>query len=202
LTKADVVEHLCALSGGRFTGSEITVMAERFVDSHQALRLTPDAEAGRRRPGEWSTAAHRALEDRTVALMNTPAARPNHAISSAAVEAALGAAPGLGEDQMAEVRVLVGEGGSLRTVLSPAGHGKTTMLHTGTQAAVSDRRPVVAAATTAKAVVELARAGLDARTIARLRLDLTNGPLAAGTVVVLDEISQTPLERSRPSWPR
>ena len=93
---------------------------------------------------------------------------------------------------MAAVRVLAGEGGSLRAVLSPAGYGKTTMLHTAAQAAGADGRPVVAVATTAKAVAELAGAGLDAKTIARLRIDLTDGPLAAGTVVVLDEISQTP----------
>ena len=61
---------------------------------------------------------------------------------------------------------------------------------------------MVAVATTAKAVAELAGAGLEARTIARLRVDLADGPLAAGTVVVLDEISQTPTARSKPSWPR
>ena len=77
-------------------------------------------------------------------------------------------------------------------MLAPAGYGKTTMLHTAARAAAADGRPVVAVATTAKAVAELAGAGLDARTIARLRIDLTDGPLAAGTVVVLDEISQTP----------
>ena len=80
----------------------------------------------------------------------------------------------------------------MRCVLAPAGYGKTTMLHTAARAATADGRPVVAVATTAKAVAELAGAGLDARTIARLRIDLTDGPLAAGTIVVLDEISQTP----------
>ena len=108
--------------------------------------------------------------------------------------AALAAEPGLGEDQIAAVKVLAGEGGSLRAVLAPAGYGKTTMLHTAAQAAAADGRPVLAVATTAKAVAELAGAGLDARTIARLRIDLANGPLAAGTVVVLDEISQTPTQ--------
>jgi hypothetical protein len=93
-----VVEHLCALSGGRFTLGEITVMAERFVASDLAVRRTRDAEAGMRRPAEWSTAAHRALEDRTVALMDTLAARATSAISTAAVENALGATAGLGED--------------------------------------------------------------------------------------------------------
>jgi conjugative relaxase-like TrwC/TraI family protein len=191
-TRADVVEHICAISGGRLSVEEIAAMADRFVDSDLAVRLTPDTEAGRRRPPQWSTAAHRAMEDRTLALMDTLAARPAPVTNKAAVEAALGAAPGLGEDQVAAVRVLGGEGGSLRTVLSPAGYGKTTMLHSAARAAAADGRPVVAVATTAKAVAELAGAGLDARTIARLRIDLTDGPLAAGTVVVLDEVSQTP----------
>jgi hypothetical protein len=83
-------------------------------------------------------------------------------------------------------------GAGMRCVLAPAGYGKTTMLHTAAQAATGEGRPVVAVATTAKAVGELQGAGLDARTIARLRIDLTNGRLAAGTIVVLDEISQTP----------
>ena len=191
-TRADVVEHICAISGGRLSVEEIIAIAVRFVESDLAVRLTPDTETGRRRPAEWSTAAHRALEDRTMALTDALAARPAPSITRAAAEAALGDAPGLGEDQVAAVRVLAGEGASLRTVLSPAGYGKTTMLHTAAQAAAADGRPVIAVATTAKAVAELAGAGLDAKTIARLLIDLTNGPLAAGTVVVLDEISQTP----------
>jgi conjugative relaxase-like TrwC/TraI family protein len=162
-TRADVVEHICALSAGRLTTEEITAMADRFVDGDLVVRLTPDPEAGRRRPALWSTVAHRALEDRTVALMDTLAARPTAAIRAASVVAALGAGQGLGEDQVAAVRTLAGEGASLRAVLAPAGYGKTTMLHTAARAAAGDARPVVAVATTAKAVAELAGAGLDAK---------------------------------------
>ena len=171
---------------------EVVTMAERFLASELAVRLTPDVDEGRRRPAQWSTAAHRAMEDRTLALMGALAGRQVPAVEGAVLEAALAAAPALGEDQAAAVKVLAGEGGGLRAVLAPAGYGKTTMLHAAAQAAAGDGRPVVAVATTAKAVAELAGAGLDARTIARLRLDLANGPLAAGTVVVLDEVSQTP----------
>ena len=77
-------------------------------------------------------------------------------------------------------------------MLAPAGYGKTAMAHAAASAAGADGRPVVAVATTAKAVAELSEAGLAARTIAQLRLDLAAGGLAPGTVVVLDEISQTP----------
>jgi hypothetical protein len=157
-----------------------------------AVRLTADDQLGRRKPPQWSTAVHRALEDRTLALADTLAARWVPAINTSAVEEALGAQPGLGGDQVAAVMVLSGEGAGLRCVLAPAGYGKTTMLHTAARAATAEGRPVVAVATTAKAVAELAGAGLDARTIARLRIDLADGPLGAGTVLVLDEVSQTP----------
>jgi conjugative relaxase-like TrwC/TraI family protein len=191
-THADVVEHICAISGGRLSTGEVVAMAARFVDSDSVVRLTPDDGDGRRRAALWSTVAHRALEDRTLALIDTLASRPTAAVDAAAVDAALADAAGLGEDQVAAVRVLTGAGGALRAVLSPAGYGKTTMLYSAARAAAGDGRPVIAVATTAKAVAELAGAGLDARTIARLRIDLTDGPLAARTVVVLDEVSQTP----------
>jgi hypothetical protein len=127
-----------------------------------------------------------------VALIEALTWRPGRAVDPVVVEATLAAAPDLGEDQADAVRMLTGAGGGLRTVLAPAGYGKTTMLRTAAQTVAAEGRPVIAVATTAKAVAELTGAGLDARTIARLRVDLGDGPLAAGTVVVLDEISQTP----------
>ena len=190
-TAADVVEHICAISGGRLGVEEVVTMAERFLACELVVRLTPDPEEARRRPAQWSTAAHRAMENRALALIGALIGRQVPGIEGTVLEAALEAKLGLGEDQAAAVKVLAGEGGSLRVVLAPAGYGKTTMLHAAAQAAASDGRPVVAVATTAKAVAELAGAGLDAKTIARLRVDLAHGPLAAGTVVVLDEVSQT-----------
>ena len=192
-THADVVEHICALSGGRLDLEEITALADRFLASDLAVRLTPDDQPGRRKAPQWSTAAHRATEDRTLALSRHPGRpnRPGHQRLGGDRSAADGAGPGF-DDQVAAIMMLTDEGAGMRCVLAPAGYGKTTMLHTAAQAATADGRPVVAVATTAKAVAELAGAGLDARTIARLRIDLTDGPLAAGTIVVLDEISQTP----------
>ncbi len=190
--RADVVEHVCAISGGWLDLEEITTMADQFLSSDLAVRLTPDDQVGRRKAPQWSTAAHRATEDRTLALADNLAARTVPAICASAVTEALRTEPGLGSDQTAAIMMLTGEGAGARCVLAPAGYGKTTMLHTAAQAATADGRPVVAVATTAKAVAELAGAGLDARTIARLRIDLTDGPLAVGTIVVLDEISQTP----------
>ncbi len=191
-THADVVEQLCALSGGRLSSEEIAVLANHLLASDLVVRLTPDPEAGRRRPPEWSTAAHRVLEDRTVALVEALAGRPAPPVDPAAVEGTLTEAGELGDDQADAVRMLSGAGGSVRAVLAPAGYGKTTMVRAAAQAAATEGRPMLAVASTAKAVAELSGAGLEACTIARLRIDLTNGPLAVGTVVVLDEISQTP----------
>ena len=53
-THADVVEHICALSSGRLDLDQITAMADRFLVSDLAVRLTPGdqpASSARRRSG-------------------------------------------------------------------------------------------------------------------------------------------------------
>jgi conjugative relaxase-like TrwC/TraI family protein len=191
--EADVVEHLCALSGGRWTTDQITEITARFVGSPHAVRLTPSVEGGQpgRRPAQWSTAVHRALEDATLATLRHLTGRPAPGVDGEAVASALDGAAPLGDDQVDAVRMVCGPGGSVRAVLSPAGFGKTAMVHTAARALRAAGRPVVAVATTAKAVGELEAAGLPAMTIARLRIQLTTTPLAPGTAVVLDEVSQT-----------
>src|SRR5205807_10354131 len=51
-------------------------------------------------------------------------------------------------------------------------------------------RRVVGVATTNQAVNQLRDVGVEAVTLARLRIDLQHNGLAAGTVLVLDEVSQ------------
>jgi ATP-dependent exoDNAse (exonuclease V) alpha subunit len=87
--------------------------------------------------------------------------------------------------------MLCGAGGSVRAVLAPAGYGKTAMVHAAARAVTADGRNVIAVATTAKAVAELGEAGLPAMTVARFRREYTDRPLPPGSVVVLDEVSQT-----------
>jgi hypothetical protein len=65
------------------------------------------------------------------------------------------------------------------------------MAHVAGGCAAADGRTVVAVATTAKAVAELDAAGLPACTIAAFRNDHRQRGLTAGTVVILDEVSQT-----------
>ncbi len=76
-------------------------------------------------------------------------------------------------------------------LIAPAGFGKTTAVHAAAVAAARSGRPVLGVATTNRAVAELRDVGIPAVTIARLAIDLADRPLAPGTVVILDETSQT-----------
>jgi hypothetical protein len=92
-TQADVVEGICAISGGRLDADEVVALADRFLASGAVVRLRPDADEGRRLPAQWSTATHRAMEDRTVALVGALSGRHVAALGSEAVAAALAAGP-------------------------------------------------------------------------------------------------------------
>jgi conjugative relaxase-like TrwC/TraI family protein len=189
-TEAKVVERICAASAGRLTTEEILALAGDFLASEHVVRLVPEASATRRRPLEWSTVAHRALEDHVLDRLAHLVATPAPGLGAEVVEAALGAEDHLGDDQAEAVRALCGPGPALRALIAPAGFGKTTAVHAGATACAAAGRPVLGVATTNQAVAGLRAVGLEALTIARLRLDLQQRPLERGTIVVLDEVSQ------------
>ncbi len=187
--EAKVVERICAASAGRLTTDEILALAADFLASEHVARLVPDTNEARRRPPQWSTVAHRALEntvlDHLATLVDTRVP-----VDPQLVEQALVAEGRLGPDQEAAVRALCDPGPALRSMISPGGYGKTTAVHAGAAAATSAGRPVLGLATTNQAVGGLRSVGIGATTIARLRLDLADSPMAPGAVVILDEISQ------------
>nr|MDQ3293726.1 relaxase domain-containing protein [Actinomycetota bacterium] len=184
---AHVVERVAALSAGRWTTTEIEAAARQFLASPLVVRLAPGTDdAGRRRPPQWSTLEHRQLEDRVLDDLATLRHDTTPGAAHAAV--AVGLDPRLGEDQRTAVHALCGPGARLRVVLAAAGHGKTALTTNAVDITRAQGRQVVALAATNKAVAELRAAGVDARTIARWRLDAE--PLPAGAVVVLDEVSQ------------
>ncbi len=187
--EAHVIERVAALANGRLTVEQIETLTAEFLASDLVVRLAPlDVEA-RRRPPEWSTREHRAVEDAVVAQLDTLQTLRDEGVDGPTVFDAIDLSPvGLGEDQADAVSGLCEPGRGLRVVLAPAGHGKTALTAAAATAVANSGRPVVALAATNKAVAELHAAGLDAMTIARFRLNPT--PLQAGTVVVLDEVSQ------------
>jgi conjugative relaxase-like TrwC/TraI family protein len=187
--EAHVVERIAAMAGGRLTVGEVVAMTQGFLASDLVVRLAPDVT--RRRPAEWSTVEHRAVEDRLLARLHTLAATEISTADLQAVALAVAAErKRLGPDQAMAVRVLCGNGPAVRTLVAPAGHGKTTTLHTAVTAARRSAVPVVVVAPTHKAVGELRAAGLDAETIARARSRLADRPFEPGTVLVVDEVSQ------------
>ncbi len=186
---AHVVERVAAVSGGRLTVAEIEDLATEFLRSELVVRLVPSVAPGQRKPPEWSTIEHRQIEDQVLARLADLQSRPDPGLHTGLVDAAIGrAAVALGDDQRDAVRLLCDQGSGLRVVLAPAGHGKTVLTATAAEAMSDAGRPVVALASTNKAVGELRAAGLAAMTIARFRLD--GATLAAGSVVIVDEVSQ------------
>lgn len=187
--EAHVVERVAAMSAGRLTTGEIVEVARRFLGTDLVVRLMHDE--ARRRPSEWSTVELRGVEDRLLDRLNVLAARPVGAVPMREVRAAIALeTKSLGDDQVEAVRVLCGAGSSVRLLVAPAGYGKTTAVHAAATAARAAGRPIVALAPTHKAVAELRAAGLEAHTIARFRTRLEHEPLAAGAVVIVDEMSQ------------
>jgi conjugative relaxase-like TrwC/TraI family protein len=184
--EAHVVEHIAALGAGRLTADAIEDLAAAFIGSDHAVPL---AERSERTSAQYSTVDHLLLERQVLDLLDDQSTRRIGAIEVERVEQAITAdAPGLGADQAAAVRALCGAGPAIRTVIAPAGFGKTTTVHAAATAAGGAGRPVVGLAATNQAAGELRQAGLNAQTITRFALD--GARLPADAVVVLDEVSQ------------
>jgi hypothetical protein len=187
--EAHVVERIAALSAGRLEIDEIVAMTNRFLLSGPVVRLSPDA-AGRR-PPQWSTLELRRVEDRLLADLDRLRTTPCPAIPDTVTEDAVRAVPvALGADQADAVRALCGPGSALRSMLAPAGYGKTTTLRAAVDAQQAAGRAVIVLAPTHKAVAELRAAGMEAQTIARFLVRLPDDPIRPGTTVIVDELSQ------------
>ena len=184
--EAHVVEHIAALGGGRLTVEGIEDLAQLFIGSEHSVPLT---EATGRTSPQYSTVDHLLLERRVLDLLDDLSISRIEGIDPLVVEQAIAAEePGLGADQAEAVRTLCAAGLSIRTVIAPAGFGKTTTVHAAAAAAGAAGHPVVGLAATNQAAAELRGAGIEAMTIARFALD--GARLPAGVVVVLDEVSQ------------
>jgi conjugative relaxase-like TrwC/TraI family protein len=184
--EAHVVEQVAALGAGRLDVSAVEDLAWAFLNSDDAVFLL---DRNDRRLPLFSTRDHLLLEGRVLDHLDQLAATPVAALDPAVVEDAIaGEAPGLGDDQAEAVRALCEAGPALRSLIAPAGFGKTTTIHAAAVAATVSGSPVVGLAATNQAASELRQAGVPAMTIARFARD--GATLAPGAVVILDEISQ------------
>jgi conjugative relaxase-like TrwC/TraI family protein len=184
--EAHVIEHVAALGAGRLHVDAIEDLAWGFLNSDDAVFLL---DRNDRRLPLFSTRDHLRLEGRVLDHLDQLAANPVSGLDPAVVDQAIaGEAPGLGDDQATAVRALCDAGPALRSLIAPAGFGKTTTIHAAAVAATASGCPLVGLAATNQAAGELRQAGVPATTIARFALD--GATLPAGAVVVLDEISQ------------
>jgi conjugative relaxase-like TrwC/TraI family protein len=185
--EAQVIEAIAAWGAGRLNTCHIEALARGFLSSDRVVRLVNRDSSGRA-PGQWSTIAHRRVEDAVLDRLTVLQQRPAVGVDPAMVATATATAAGLGADQRAAVEVLCGPGVALRALISPAGYGKTTTLAAATDAVGRAGRPVIALSTTNQAVDQLRRVGISAMTVARFALETRL--LKPGTVVVVDEFSQ------------
>ncbi len=136
--EAHVVAAIAALGAGRLDVARIEELAGDFLSSEHVVRLVEvDLSATRRRPPEWSTARHRALEDRVLGHLTTLTTAASVQLPDDAVASAIDGEPRLGSDQAEAVRALCGPGPALHSLISPAGFGKTTAVHAGAVAAAN-----------------------------------------------------------------
>jgi hypothetical protein len=189
-TEAQLYEAVCALSDGRWDAREIAELATAFLGSAHAVRLAPAVGAEWCESPRWSTAEHRGLEDHVLGRLEQLTRRTDAGVRPDVVEASLRREPVLGDDQSEAVRALCAPGPALRALIAPAGHGKTTAVHAAAVAQSDAGRSVLGLAATNKAVEELRAVGLEAMTIARLRMQLLDGGLAPGMLLVVDEVSK------------
>jgi conjugative relaxase-like TrwC/TraI family protein len=184
--EAHVVEHVAALGAGRLDVDAIETLTEAFLDSDDAVLLID--HTGRRSP-QYSTRDHLTLEGWVLDHLDSLTASSVPALDSKLVEDAIRSEePGLGADQADAVRALCAAGPAIRSLIAPAGFGKTTTVHAAALAAARAGHPVVGLAATNQAAGELRQAGIPATTIARFALD--GAALPPGAVMVLDEVSQ------------
>jgi conjugative relaxase-like TrwC/TraI family protein len=186
--EAQVIQRVAAFGAGQLTSEQIQRIAKHFLGTDLVVHLI-DRDPSGRTPPRWSTVAHRKLEDRVPANLTRLRKRIGVA-TPAVVDETLLQHRHLGEDQSRAVRILAGSGPAVRALIAPPGHGKTTVLRAGADAAVQSGRPVVALATTNQAVGELRHVGLEASTVARFALDGCH--LQPDSVIIVDELSQLP----------
>ena len=187
---AHVVERVAAHSAGRLTVAEIEDLAGEFLRSELVVRLVPSTAPGQRKPPEWSTLEHRRLEDRVLADLADLQHRTDPGLHREVVDAVV--APRTGRAG----RRSAGRGpGAVRSWRRGAGGARPGRARQdrpdrdGCRAAMTAAgRPVMALATTNKAVAELRAVGVDASTIARFRHD--GARVEPGSVVIVDEVSQ------------
>ena len=201
--RRDAIRAVAESARNGMTRPEIEAAVDQLLAHDQvvALEAEPSDDMIRLRDGRlvsantqrtrYSTRELLALEQRVV----DQAIAEQHAAAGvadeAAVDAALGSRPSMGEDQASLVRRVCRDGAGIQVVVGPPGTGKTFALAAAREAWEASGFRVYGAAVARRAAVELSSsAGIDATSIAALLGELNRpGPslLDDRSVLVVDE---------------
>jgi conjugative relaxase-like TrwC/TraI family protein len=171
---------------------QVRVITDAWLASAQAVPLgNPDRPQAGERDSETSYSTPEML-DVERRLVETAAARRGEGVAVVArehVDRALSERGTIAEEQAALVRSLVGSGDGVEVVRAAAGTGKTFALDAAREAWEAAGIRVYGCALSARAAAELHdQTGIDATTVAQLRIDLDRGySLPVRGVLVVDE---------------
>ena len=207
--RGDVVEAIAERAGLSADAETVDRLADRFLGSRHAVALSADRSASElvwRRDGSrtrsvdlarWSTPGLLALERRLLEQAAIGFGDATPAPSELNVDFALAAHPELSPEQIGMVRALCDPAApAIQPIAGRPGSGKTHATAAAVDALTAAGIPVVGCSLSAAAAAELedatglmTKTGREASTIARLLRETTRMPLAAGTVVIVDEAS-------------
>ena len=187
---------LCALAGRLVDGASAAAI-EQAVDSviHSGELIEVHTAGGPLDPTLFTTPRLWALEQRVIAIARDGLDAGVGTVTAEALAAVLERHRYLGAEQAAMVTRLVSGGERVLAVAARPGAGKTTALAAARQAWEEAGYPVIGVASARSASGELSDAGVPATSIAALLIRVAEweargvAPLAAGTVIVLDEAS-------------
>ena len=185
VTRSDLLRAALVEAGLKGIGiAPVYAELERLERDGTLLRLGPERGDGRR----WTTPSIAAVEAAMLRAANRPAER--QWITEPGLDAALGRAPHLADEQRDAVRRAASPNG-ISVIEAGAGTGKTTAARAIADAARASGLKVIGLAPSWVAVDELAKSvGIDAQAIAKWRSDDRRGraaPLDADTLILIDE---------------
>ncbi len=185
ITRSDLLGGALVEAGLRGIGiAPVYAELERLERDGTLSRLGPERDEGRR----WTTPCIAAVEAAMLRSANRPAER--QWITKPGLDAALGRAPHLSDEQRDAVRRAASPDG-ISVIEAGAGTGKTTAARAIADAARASGLKVVGLAPSWVAADELAKSvGIDAQAIAKWRSDDRRGRAAAldtDTLLLVDE---------------
>ena len=202
--RRDVIQYIAAWAGERLRASQITELADTWLASEIAIRLSPSplepTPADRRVHDRWLTGGVRyttpemlTLESWIIATFEHGRGRGAGVVDRRVVDAVLDSRSTIGDDQAAVVRAMTESGHVAQCVVGPAGTGKTFALEAAARAWEAAGFEVIGAAVGGTAAEVLGAAtSIRSTTLASLltRLDTATAPVLSDRAVILvDEAS-------------